>query len=182
MVSNNLLNSFEANDIRKTFAIKTGYTIPKGATETQSFIVKYVDVTKVPASRTDWPINFIVIRYTDVLLMKAECVLHGAAGSTATDVDAVVNRVRVRAGLAGNKSNVTLAQLMEERRKEFVGEGLRWHDLVRSGQIETIMLAWITADDVKHQMQPFNKNYIIYPVPQSQLDVKVGLYSQNAGY
>jgi hypothetical protein len=181
-VSNNLLSSYEANDIRKTFSIKTGYTIPKGATETQSFIVKYVDVTKVPASRTDWPINFIVIRYTDVLLMKAECVLHGAAGSTATDVDAVVNRVRVRAGLAGNKSNVTLAQLMEERRKEFVGEGLRWHDLVRSGQIETIMSAWITADDVKHQMQPFTKNYIIYPVPQSQLDVKVGLYSQNAGY
>lgn len=181
-ISNNLMSSYEANDLRKTFSIKTGYTIPLGATETQSFFVKYVDVNQIPKSRTDWPINFIVIRYTDVLLMKAECVLHGAAGSQATDVDAVINQVRVRAGLLGDKVNVTLAQLMEERRKEFAGEGLRWHDLVRSGLIETIMPAWIAADDVKHQMQPFNKNYIIYPVPQSQLDVKIGLYSQNTGY
>lgn len=181
-ISNNLLNSYEVGDLRKAFSIQAGYTIPQGVVETQSFFKKYVDPTQVPGSRTDWPINFIVIRFTDVLLMKAECVLHGAPGSQATDVDAIINNVRIRAGLPGNKTNVTLAQLMEERRKEFAGEGLRWHDLVRSGMIETIMSAWIAADDIKHQMQPFTKNYIIYPVPQSQLDVKVGLYSQNTGY
>lgn len=181
-ISNDLLNSYEAGDVRKTFSIQAGYTIPKGAIETQSFFKKYVDATQVPASRTDWAINFIVIRYTDVLLLKAECVLHGAPGSQVTDVDNVVNDVRIRAGLAGNKTNVTLAQLMEERRKEFAGEGLRWHDLVRSGLIETVIPAWIAAEDVKHQMQSFTKNYIIYPVPQSQLDVRVGLYTQNAGY
>jgi starch-binding outer membrane protein, SusD/RagB family len=31
-------------------------------------------------------------------------------------------------------------------------------------------------------MQPFNKNYVIYPVPQAELDAKVGLYTQNSGY
>lgn len=182
-ISANLLNSYEAGDLRKTFSIQNGYTIASsGVVETQSFYKKYIDPGQVPGSRTDWAINFIVIRYTDVLLMKAECVLHGAAGSQSTDVDAVVNRVRVRAGLLGDKVNVTLPQLMEERRKEFAGEGLRWHDLVRSGLIETIIPAWITADDVKKTMLPFNKNYIIYPVPQSQLDTKIGLYLQNAGY
>jgi len=181
-VSTNLLNSYEANDLRKSFSIQAGYVIDKGATETRSFFKKYVDPTQVPASRTDWAINFIVMRYTDVLLLKAECVLHGAPGSTATDVDAVVNNVRIRAGLAGGKTGITLPQLMEERRKEFAAEGTRWHDLVRSGLVTTVMPAWIAADDVRKQIQPFNNNYIIYPVPQSQLDVKIGLYSQNVGY
>jgi len=181
-VSTNLLNSYEANDIRKSFTIQAGYAIPKGVTENRSFFKKYVDPTQVPASRTDWALNFIVMRYTDVLLLKAECVLHGAPGSTATDVDAVVNNVRIRAGLAGDKTGITLPQLMEERRKEFASEGTRWHDLVRSGLVSTVMPAWIASDDVRKQIQPYNNNYIIYPVPQSQLDVKVGLYSQNAGY
>lgn len=181
-ISENLLNTYEAGDVRKTFSIQAGYTIPKGVVETQSFYKKYVDVTKVPARRTDWPINFIVIRYTDVLLLKAECVLHGAPGSQITDVDQVINNVRLRAGLAGGKNNVTLSQLLEERRREFAGEGLRWHDLVRSGLIETIIPAWMAADDVKNQMQSFTKYYILYPIPQSQLDIKPGLYSQNAGY
>jgi len=181
-VSNNLLNSYETGDVRKAFTIQAGYAIPRGVTETRSFYKKYIDISQVPASRTDWPINFIVLRYTDILLLKAECVLHGAAGSQATDVDAVVNNVRVRAGLPGNKANVTLPQLMEERRKEFASEGTRWHDLVRSGLVTSTMPFWIAIDDVRKQIQPFSANYIIYPVPQSQLDVKSGLYSQNPGY
>jgi hypothetical protein len=71
---------------------------------------------------------------------------------------------------------------MEERRKEFAAEGTRWHDLVRSGLIETVMPAWITKEDVAKVMQPFQTNYILYPVPQSELDVKPGLYEQNLGY
>ncbi len=178
-VSQDLLNSYEPNDIRKDTSIQQGYTY-QGITETRSFVVKYVDVTKYGTSRIDWPINFIVMRYTDVLLMKAECILHGAPGTQA-EVDAIVNQVRQRAGL-GPVSNVTLPQLMEERRREFIGEGLRWHDLVRSGLVETVMTAWIAKEDVQNQIQPFRKEYIIYPIPQSELDVKSGLYDQNLGY
>jgi hypothetical protein len=71
---------------------------------------------KIPTSRFDWGINFIAVRYTDILLLKAECVLNGASGSQATDVDAVVNQVRTRAGLLP-LTGVTLAQLYDERRK-----------------------------------------------------------------
>jgi starch-binding outer membrane protein, SusD/RagB family len=181
-VSKSLLDSYEATDTRKAFTIQAGYSIPKGVVETRSFFKKYINLGSVPASRTDWPINFIVLRYTDILLLKAECVLHGAAGSPATDVDAVVNTIRERAGLAGDRVNVTLPQLMEERRKEFAGEGSRWHDLVRSGLVETVIPAWIAADDVEKKIQPFTNDYIIYPIPQSQLDVKIGLYTQNKGY
>jgi hypothetical protein len=54
--------------------------------------------------------------------------------------------------------------------------------LVRSGLVEKTMTAWIPVEDVQKQMKPFATNYIIYPLPQSELDVKVGLYNQNAGY
>jgi hypothetical protein len=178
-VSNNLLNAYETADTRKAFSIQTGYTY-NGVTENRSFFKKYVDLTKVPSNRLDWPINFIALRYTDILMMKAECILHGAAGTQA-DVDGIVNQVRTRAGL-GAISNVTLVRLMEERRKEFAAEGSRWHDLVRSGSVESTMTSWITQEDVGHFMQPFQKNYILYPVPQSELDVKPGLYEQNLGY
>lgn len=179
-VSNDLLNSYEANDVRRNFSVQTGFTF-NGSTETRSFFKKYVDITRVPTNnRLDWPINFIVQRYTDILMLKAECILNGAPG-TQTEVDAIVNQVRQRAGLVP-LSNVTLPQLMEERRKEFAAEGLRWHDLVRSGLVETKIPAWIAAEDVQKQMQSFVKDYIIYPVPQSQLDVRQGLYTQNQGY
>ena len=178
-ISNNLLNSYETGDTRKAFSIQTGYT-NNGVTESRSFFKKYVDLTKVPANRLDWPINFIALRYTDILMLKAECILHGATGTQA-DVDGIVNQVRNRAGLTPI-SNVTLARLMEERRKEFAAEGSRWHDLVRSGSVESTMTSWITQEDVGHFMQPFQKNYILYPVPQSELDVKPGLYEQNLGY
>ena len=178
-VSVDLLNSFDSGDAREAFYINGPYTY-NGVTQTESFMKKWIDLTQVPSNRIDWPINFIVSRYTDILMLKAECILHGAAGSQ-TDVDDIVNQVRARAGLAPI-SNVTLPQLFDERRKEFAGEGSRWHDLVRSGQVESIMQAWIATEDVKNQMKPFDKNYIIYPIPQSEIDAAPGLYDQNQGY
>jgi hypothetical protein len=179
-VSNDLLNAYAAADTRKAFSIQSGFTY-NGVTETRSFFKKMVDLTKVPSNRVDWPFNFIALRYTDILMMKAECILHGATGTQA-EVDAIVTQVRNRAGIAGAVSGITLAQLFAERRKEFAAEGSRWHDLVRSGQIETIMTAWDAAEDVLNGMSPFNKNFIIYPIPQTELDVKPGLYTQNPGY
>lgn len=180
-VSNDLLNSYEPGDTRKAFSIQNGY-VYNGDAETRSFFKKYVDITKVPVKAADWPINFIVLRYTDVLMLKAECVLHGAPGSQSADVDDVVNKVRARGGLTTTKTNVTLAQLMDERRREFAAEGMRWHDLVRSGLVETVMPKWIATDDVQHKIQPFQKEYIIYPVPQAEMDVNQALFQQNTGY
>lgn len=180
-ISNDFLNSYDPEDtVRKKASVQSGYTY-NGVTETRSFFVKYVDLSKVPSNRVDWPINFIVMRYTDVLLLKAECILHGASG-TQTDVDNIVNQVRSRAGITTPLTNVTMQQLMDERRIEFEAEGLRWHDLVRSGLVESTMNAWIPAEDVQQQIQPFQTDYIIYPVPQSEMDVKEGLYTQNPGY
>jgi len=180
-VSQDLVNDYESGDLRLPATIYTaGYT-NAGSTENRPFFKKYVDVTKIPTtSRFDWGINFIAIRYTDVLMRKAECILNGAPGSQTT-VDSIVNLVRTRAGL-GALTGVTLAQLFDERRKEFADEGTRWFDLQRSGQLLTVMNNWIGTEDVQHRINQVVANYVIYPVPQSQLDAAPGLYIQNLGY
>ncbi|HMH21879.1 MAG TPA: RagB/SusD family nutrient uptake outer membrane protein [Puia sp.] len=180
-VSKDLVSDYEPGDARLPVTIYTaGYT-NAGSTETRPFFKKYLDVTKIPtASRFDWAINFMAIRYTDILLLKAECILHGAPGSQG-DVDAIVNQVRTRASLPA-KSNITLTQLFDERRKEFADEGSRWFDLQRSGNLITIMNGWISTEDVSKRISPVVANYVIYPVPQSQLDAAPGLYAQNPGY
>lgn len=180
-VSNDLFNSYASTDIRKAFNINSaGYT-NAGSTENRPFFKKWLDITKIPlTSRFDWGINFIAIRYTDILMLKAECILRGAPGSQA-DVDAIVNQVRTRASLVA-LSAVTLPQLFEERRKEFANEGSRWFDLQRSGDLINIMNNWRAKDDAQNRIRPATANQIIYPIPQTQIDAVPGLYTQNPGY
>jgi hypothetical protein len=113
-------------------------------------------------------------------MMKAECILHGAPGSQST-VDSIVNLVRKRAGIA-TVSNVDLPTLMEERRREFLGEGIRWNDLVREGMAVTTMNSWITGDGQSNTISNVVPAFVIYPVPQAEILAAPGLYSQNPGY
>jgi hypothetical protein len=189
-VTKNLLQSYRisagtATDVRDTFSIKHGWATstsqPNVLDTTRPFLKKYIDVARRGTNRADWPINFIVMRYTDVLMMKAECILHGAAGGTQADVNAIVNQVRGRAGVPAVTTDVTLDMLMEERRREFLGEGLRWNDLVREGMAVTTMNNWRTADNIT-TINPIKPEYIVYPVPQAELLAQPGLYTQNTGY
>jgi hypothetical protein len=189
-VTTNMLQSYRwsagpgVTDVRDTFSINHGYrtsTTSAAIDTTRPFLKKYVNVALRGKDRADWPINWIVMRYTDVLMMKAECILHGAPGGTQADVNAIVNQVRKRAGIPALTGNVDLPTLMEERRREFLGEGLRWDDLVREGMAVTTMNAWRTSDNITtiHEIVP---QYIIYPIPQVEILAKPGLYDQNAGY
>ncbi|MCU7550633.1 RagB/SusD family nutrient uptake outer membrane protein [Chitinophagaceae bacterium LB-8] len=188
-VTKDLMQSYRTSagtgkvDIRDTFSIQHSFALSTAANAqidtTRPFIKKYINIAKKGTKRDDWPINFIALRYTDILMMKAECMLHGAGGTQA-DVDAIVNQVRARAGLS-SVSNVDLPALMEERRREFIGEGLRWNDLVREGMAVTTMNNWINSD----KMTTINKvipQYVIYPIPQVEIQTKPGLYTQNEGY
>jgi hypothetical protein len=189
-VSKDLLQSFRGSagtgvvDKRDTFSIQHGFALstatPTVLDTSRPFEKKYISIAKRGTGRADWPINFIVMRYTDVLMMRAECILHGATGTQA-EVDAIVNKVRARGGISATAVNVNLATLMEERRREFVGEGLRWDDLVREGMAVTTMNAWIASDGII-TINKVIPQYIIYPVPQAELLAKPGLYTQNDGY
>lgn len=179
-ISDDFMESFGEEDVRREVAIQEGYTDVNDNFDPRPFYKKFLDLDNHGIDRFDWPTNFPVIRYTDVLLMKAEAILQGAAGSQA-DVDDIVNQVRARAGV-DEVSNVTLEMLMEERRREFAAEGHRWHDLVRSGLVLDVMNDWIPEADVQGRMNPMIPEYIIYPIPFTQLLIREGLYEQNQGY
>ncbi|MNR40951.1 SusD family protein [compost metagenome] len=70
---------------------------------------------------------------------------------------------------------------MQERQREFLGEGLRWNDLVREGLAISQMNAWRIADAIT-KINEIVPNYIIYPVPASEIQTAPGLYVQNPGY
>ncbi|MFL5746998.1 MAG: RagB/SusD family nutrient uptake outer membrane protein [Niastella sp.] len=176
-ITKSLKNAYTTNvtsgtDSRYAFSVATTYT-------KSPFIKKYIDITKKGTSGTDWPINFIVLRYTDILLMKAECILNGAAGTQA-EVDSIVNLVRTRAGVNA-LSNVNLLTLLEERRREFTGEGLRWNDLVREGAVVTAINTWI-AYDALTKVNKMIPDYVLYPVPATEIQAKPDLYTQNNSY
>ncbi|MDD3078181.1 MAG: RagB/SusD family nutrient uptake outer membrane protein [Paludibacter sp.] len=88
---------------------------------------------------SDDGINYPVMRYTDILLMFAEASLGGITGdapanNTGLNPEDEFNRVRTRAGLAAKTLN--MANLMDERKFEFVGEYIRKYDLERWGKLK----------------------------------------------
>ena len=74
--------------------------------------------------------DWVLFRYADVLLMKAEALLHNDKADLALKY---VNKVRARAG-ADEFEELTYDMLLEERLREFAWEGLRRQDLIRFGK------------------------------------------------
>ncbi|MDO7851699.1 RagB/SusD family nutrient uptake outer membrane protein [Hymenobacter convexus] len=185
--SNDLNNvSYSATDVRRAVNIQQGYN-NAGNVDPRPFYKKYINVAAKGTSRTDWATNFIVIRYADVLMMKAECEVRGVGGTPATAA-ARLTPIRTRAGLPA-LTTIDLPGLMEERRREFAGENLRWNDLMRSGLALTTMNAWILREDppagnppTYKITRPLTADLLLYPVPQVELSSAPGLYDQNPGY
>jgi hypothetical protein len=147
----------------------------------QPFCIKYIDLSRY-SGRRDWGVNFIILRYTNVLMLMAECTLHGEGGTQA-DVNRIVAKVRRRAGEKNvHVSGITLDSLFTEKQKEFFGEGIRWFSLYRSGEIVKKINSWEKVQDKAHKLNKFTKDDIIYPIPQSEIDKSQGLYKQNPGY
>ncbi|RAV28507.1 RagB/SusD family nutrient uptake outer membrane protein [Sinomicrobium soli] len=179
-VATGLINAYEEGDIRRGFNILEGYTDQNGNFIPSPFYVKFIDLEYSGQDRFDWGLNYPVVRYTDILMMKAEAVLMGGTGDQ-SEVDHIVNMVRGRAGL-GDVSGVDIDMLLEEKRKEFACESKRWYDLVRTGKVVDVINGWIPGEDIQDRMNLMDANQIIYPIPSAQMTVKEGLYDQNPGY
>lgn len=127
-------------------------------------------------------LNVPLIRFAEVLLIKAEAAiqLRGAGAG-----DAEINKVRQRAGLDA-KSNMTLADLKQERRCELAGEfGDRHRDLVRWGDAEATY-AKPLHDSKGKEIWPgrqFNPNaHHVWLVPQREINNGKGIIKQNEGW
>ncbi|MBK8043229.1 MAG: RagB/SusD family nutrient uptake outer membrane protein [Haliscomenobacter sp.] len=53
------------------------YKDAAGNTVDAQFYDKFMNKAKAGADRFDWAINYPVLRYADILMMKAECILQG---------------------------------------------------------------------------------------------------------
>lgn len=172
---------FEVGDIRKDISMTTFYINTAGVRVEYYFVKKYWDT---PAVANDNNNNFPVIRYSDVLLMYAEC-LNEVGYVADGDAFKYLNDVHTRAGLlpltsATIPDQATFRTAMEhERRVEFAFEGQRWFDLVRTGRAITLLNAKAAAIGIKKTLTEDN---LVFPIPQSQVDINKEKIIQNHGY
>ena len=150
--------------------------------------------------------NHIVLRYADVLLMRAEALIQLNDGRIHEAID-LINRVRNRAKTStsmisnypseyGVKYDVepyygtftqeeALKRLKFERRVELAMESDRFFDLVRWGEAESVLNAYYAAEAevcTIYSNAHFTKNKNEYlPIPFAQISASNGIYDQNCG-
>lgn len=177
-----LSNAYEANDVRRVATImyveSTPFTLWDGFQGSptwnnprynykayQSSIAESWNGDKGATAK-----NFRILKYSDILLIRAEAAAELGIMNEATDL---VNQIRIRAGLT-ELTNVTINDVWRERRFEMAMEHDRWFDLIRTGQAASAMAA-------------NGKTFIVgthelFPIPQDQIIASNGVLLQNPGY
>jgi starch-binding outer membrane protein, SusD/RagB family len=166
-VTPSLLNSFEANDRRKTQWLGI-YASSSGT------VYYYPYKYKVRSSTTVTEFN-IVLRLAEQFLIRAEA---RAQQDNLIGARQDVDTIRLRAGLPLLPSSLSKTDLLsaieQERRVEFFAEwGHRWLDLKRTGRATAVLGAlkgskWQGTDS-------------LYPIPLAEMLLNPFL-SQNDGY
>jgi starch-binding outer membrane protein, SusD/RagB family len=112
--------------------------------------------------------QYILLRYADVHLMKAEAIMRGGTSSvTALELVNELRDLRNATPLA----SVDEAAMLDERGRELYWEGLRRIDLIRFGKFNT---TW----SEKSNTEEFR---VLFPIPQQALDSNPNL-KPNPGY
>jgi len=153
--------------------------------------------------------NRMILRFADVLLMKAEALIELGGGANLETARQIINQIRTRAanstahlkmadnsfesqfnvgtyGLAGWDQSYARKALRWERRLELAMEGNRFFDLVRWGIADTYMNGYFASEKSKIAYLKnglFTKNRDEYlPIPDNQMRFSKGVYIQNVGY
>lgn len=177
------VDSYENGDLRKDVTVLydgcpqfDGQDYDKAYSTTGYNLRKFLVSKTISPTYDNSPMNFPVLRYADVLLMKAEALNN--LGQTAA-AEAPLNEVRSRAGLSavsGLSQVEFLEKVLHERRMEMAFEGQRWFDLVRveNGQYGLAFL---------HSIGKVNagSKHLLLPIPQKEIDANPNL-KQNSGY
>ncbi|OQP61937.1 hypothetical protein A3860_30035 [Niastella vici] len=189
-----LVNEYEAGDPRiKATLFKAGDTYFDGTAFDVSASLTGYCVKKFLGNFNpldDGGIDYVYIRYADVLLWKSEAYLQlNDLNNAKAALEIVRARARANAGggvlppvTTGNKNDL-LTAIQHERRVELAFEGHRYYDLVRWGLAATVLAKSALANpltgykDYGEGWQPKNA---LLPIPQREADL-LGL-SQNSGY
>lgn len=156
--------AFEGQDYEASYST-TGYNVRK-------FLVG----RSLSSAYDTSPLNFPVLRFADVLLMKAEALNEL---NRTDEAETPLNKVRARAGLPevhGLSQNDFREKVLHERRMELAFEGQRWFDLVRVNNGNYGL-------DFLHGIGKANatEKHLLLPIPQLEIAANPNL-RQNPGY
>ncbi|MDT3402157.1 RagB/SusD family nutrient uptake outer membrane protein [Mucilaginibacter terrae] len=116
--------------------------------------------------------DFPVLRYSDILLMKAEAILRGGNATLGATALSLVNQIRANRTTSPALTTLDLEGLYAERVREMAYEGWHRNDMIRFGKYEnTYGLGKNNADTYRR----------IFPIPTSGFQTNSKL-QQNPGY
>lgn len=156
---------------------------------------------------------FNIAKFSELYFIAAEAAVKGATTVPGKSARELINVIRARAGVwrwdnngnqpkvednsaamvAATPAAITIDYILEERSREYFGEGYRWFDLVRTQKWNekagTYQIAGSAATDVTpvtftRTIEPY---HYLRPIPQGQLDgmemsVEEKQAYQNPGY
>lgn len=179
------VSQYEVGDLRKEKTVfYTGCPTFDGMTYSSAYSTTGYNVRKFLLTKTQSPDyntsnqNWVVTRYADVLLMKAEAL--NEMGQT-TLAEAPLYEVRCRAGLTNRSTIEGLSQMqmrekiIHERRMELAFEGHRWFDMIRykdNYALNFLHSIGKTAATSKH---------LLLPIPTQEREANPKL-TQNPGW
>ena len=123
--------------------------------------------------------NLRIFRYAEVLLNAAELmVINGVAPVNGVTAQSCVDAIRTRAGVSSIPA--TTANIKLERRREFLGEGIRFWDIVRWGDTNLLTENKPAFSSVR----TWEAHCKYLPIPQSEIEKTEGEFKlkQNTGY
>ncbi|MRG44959.1 RagB/SusD family nutrient uptake outer membrane protein [Chitinophaga sp. SYP-B3965] len=135
---------------------------------------KYVNKNATTRDAAAFSGNFVLLRLSDVYLMRAEALNEISAAPTAdayTMINAIRGRARKRNGgtpsatpadLAGLTKEAFRDSVLNERVVELGFEGHRWFDLVRTKRL----VATIKA---VHPAYPVAEKHLLFPIPANEI-------------
>ncbi|MDR3341133.1 MAG: RagB/SusD family nutrient uptake outer membrane protein [Candidatus Symbiothrix sp.] len=172
----------ETDDVRYQSVIdNTAYNSKSG----RRYMWKY-PVNSGESSTTYYLGNVKVLRLSETYLIAAEAAAKSGNNEDAVKyLDAIVKRGNPNQTLVG--ATVTLDRVLEERRKELVGEGHRFFDAIRNGKTITRSndLVFPHLPTIQPEAWSFNWDYykVVLPIPIAEINANENMKDQqNPGY
>ena len=179
-VAQSAWDMYEEGDIRRDGGILNIYyefpDLTLGETRWQYtglFLKKYVarmngNHGQIADADMNYGNNQRYYRYAETLLNAAELGV-----LTGKDRSNCLAEVRARANCSDTGTDQL--SILEERHKEFVGEGKRYWDLIRTGQAATVL----KAANHEWRQNDWTENKKYWPLPQSECDKDPNLVQNN---
>ena len=118
-----------------------------------------------------------LFRYADVLLMKAEAIVRGAQATNGQTAQSLFNQIRTYAGAPELDHSPSLAEIYDERGREFFDENWRRNDMIRFGHFEDEYFPHYK----NFPSANFDKTHRLFPIHKDMLD-RNPKWTQNNGY